>query len=310
MDHSLSTSSSRKQKIVYAVLFLALVLLLDLLAGTFLKKLHKKLDRGEFGLINKIINGPEEKVLVFGSSRAKYHYNSKEIESNSKMTCYNAGFNGRGILLSNILIKLLLQKSKPSVIILDINFLDKTYAEEHRKLDIMKPLYSQFNEVKELLDRNNLYEKVRHLSRSYPYNATIPACIERKIDKNKEDQRKGFLSIKGTILKKNEAFDSESNKEMDPELEKMLYEICDVANDKNVKLIVCISPSLSKFNSLSVNRIAENLKNKDVDFFDFSSDETFKNQKMFYDEHHLNEDGALLFSQRIGKIVKESITRP
>ena len=307
MDPSLSTSSSKLNRLKHVFIFLLILLVIDYGVGLYLNKEHKKLDRGEQGLLNKIFYTAKEEVLVFGSSRAKFHYDSLVIEKETGKSCYNAGLNGRGFLLSSVLIKQLLQRHKPEVIILDINFLGNVYQDESKKLDLLRPYYSEFSEVKDLLDFKAPYEKIKHLSSSYPYNLTIPAIIERDMDKGGEDQMKGSSKLKGTILKKPLADESVSKKELDKELLAELFEVADICVAKNVKLLVCISPVLERFNASSIQKIRLGLEAKEVEFHDFSSDDMFKSPKIFYDLQHLNDFGSIVYSQKVASLIKGAL---
>lgn len=307
MDPSLSTSSSKLNKLKHIFVFLLVLFVLDYSAGLYLNKQHKKLDRGEQGLLNKIFYTAEEDILVFGSSRAKFHYDSLTLERETGKSCYNAGLNGRGFLLSSVLIKQLLKRHKPALIVLDINFLNNTYQDENKKIDILRPYYSEFSEVKDLLDFKTPYEKIKHLSSSYPYNLSIPAIIERKMNKDGEDQKKGSSTLKGTVLKKPSVDESVSEKELDKELLAELVEVADLCLAKNVKLFVCISPALERFNASSIEKVRLGLEEKGVEFHDFSSADTFKSLKIFYDLQHLNDFGTIVYSQKIASLIKRAL---
>lgn len=284
---------------------IAITILLDFAAGKVLSGWHQNLDGGEFGTINKLINDPQQEIYIFGSSRAKYHYKSLVIEGVTGQKCYNAGFNGRGILLSTLLIKLLLKEHQPKTIILDINFLSSTFDKEYKRLDILRPYYFKYTEVQELLNEESPLERLKYFSRSYPYNATIPALIEQEIDKEGPDENKGFLELKGSILKSTDVYKQAENKLLDPKLLSSFYTVCDLAKEKGVKLLICISPSLERFSDESIREIKEGLDARKIEFIDFSSIDRFKSKELFFDAQHLNSFGAELFSMKIAELIKQ-----
>ncbi|MCM8525964.1 MAG: hypothetical protein NE327_05580 [Lentisphaeraceae bacterium] len=304
MDPSLSTSSSKRKLLKVFVVIAVITLILDFSAGKVLSGFQKGLDRGEFGTINKIIDGEAEDVYIFGSSRAKYHYNSRVIEKVSGMSTYNAGFNGRGILLSSTLIKILLQKKTPKVIILDINFLNKEFEEELSRLDILRPYYFEYPEVQELLNGFSFFEPLKYLSRSYPYNATVPAIIEKEIDKEGPDQNKGFLHLKGSVLKPDGEYEKRTSKDVNNRLMESLLSVCETAKEKGVRLIVCISPSLVRFRESEIAKVQVALGKQGIEFIDFSGIESYQSRKLFYNEDHLNSKGADFFSAKIAELIK------
>ncbi len=77
-----------------------------------------------------------------------------------------------------------------------------------------------------------------------------------------------------------------------------------------IKLYIVCSPYFIKSNNIDYSvRIGQEIaKRNDIEFFDYSSDSVFiNNSKLFSDISHLNDSGAIIFSNMlINKIQNES----
>lgn len=80
--------------------------------------------------------------------RANHHYDPQVIEDSLGLSCYNAGYDGNGIILMYGLYKLITNRYVPKLIIYDVEPLFDFYEYENdnnytRYLTSLKPYYNQ-----------------------------------------------------------------------------------------------------------------------------------------------------------------------
>ena len=67
---------------------------------------------------------------------------------------------------------------------------------------------------------------------------------------------------------------------------------------KNVRLIMCISPSYH-FNPIYNKYLQQYCKHNGIEFYDMSEDKDFLHPEMFKDKDHLNKDGSKKFTEEL-----------
>ena len=117
----------------------AAMMVVDILVGVVFRHWFERMDDGEMGKENYIGRQVDEDILVFGSSRAEYHYDTKVISELSGRSCYNCGASGNGIILAYGRLLMALQHHRPQLIIYDVNpEFDVLESDNHRSLAQMK----------------------------------------------------------------------------------------------------------------------------------------------------------------------------
>lgn len=99
-----------------------MIFILDLFFSAKLKK-SKKDAHGEYPVWNDLYEGKiNADVVVYGSSRACYHFDTKLLEDGLAKSCYNLGIEGHNFWLEYLRHKVLLKyNKKPKYILLSID---------------------------------------------------------------------------------------------------------------------------------------------------------------------------------------------
>ena len=79
------------------VIIIAVIFFVDYGAGIIFSKLYGTARSGLAYKENYIFNNSNEDILVFGSSRAEYHYIPEIIYKETGLSTYNVGREGAGI---------------------------------------------------------------------------------------------------------------------------------------------------------------------------------------------------------------------
>ena len=245
-------------------------------------------------------------LLIIGSSRASQQYHPEVLEPRLQLSYYNCGRDGNFMLYSYAVLKTILKRHTPKMIILD--FIKGQFKENHNEYDrlsILLPYYKGHPEIRPIIELRGRLEKYKLLSNTYPYNSTLFNTIIGNTAFNKERQK----DIKGYVVFEdvwNQPLKNDNHIAGQYKLDSNFlssYEsfIKDCVSAK-VKLYIVCSPyytrPASEDYSVSIGkRIA---KKYGVGFLDYSMDTSLiHHPALFSDTMHVNNDGAKIFSAMV-----------
>ena len=305
-DNSFMQSSDMKRILYKVALFFLIVVLFDVCFGFICDYLRDHALSGDIKRFNDLIMKDRHDVLVFGSSRALYHYDSDVLEKNLNIECYNAGYGGHGIILSYPLLRSILERYKPRLIILEItkecDFLEFTGDQKNtRYISTLKP-WSHIPIVSEIIRSVAFTDYILvHASSMFRYNSQIIHLIgDNLLSQKKAD--KGFIPLGGNIIM--QEYKKISLKEKcknDPVKVYWLKQFANLKNKWNLNMVWVISP-IFDFDSSGYEDyefVRDIAKSYDIPFFDYYLDSSFVGHgELFNDRIHLNSRGAQIFTER------------
>ena len=133
-----------KRFLIFLAKAVVIVLCIDFVLGIGLKYAYDHMKSGERARANFVVHESKADVVIFGSSRALYHYHSNLIGDSLGKVVYNAGRPAQSILYHNAMLKMMLKRHHPQMVILDIN--ENEFVYEKRKYDIMSSLLPYYNQ--------------------------------------------------------------------------------------------------------------------------------------------------------------------
>lgn len=294
-------------KIIVFVFFLFIA---DVAVGYVCKRLFERSNDVPTLKLKHTINSTNEDILIMGSSRAECHLASVIVSKTTGMSVYNCGIGGADLQMTLIQLNQALKRYKPKLIVLEASpniFFQKEAA---NRLKLLLPFYKEDTMIYNSLIRSDRYTKLKLLSSTYPYNSTIGASL-RGVFKENHDTLKGFLPLFGNIDVAHEIAYANSfyNKPVLPE-DKLgqLKDILAMCEKNNIKTIVVSTPVF--YMNTNYRMMLEQLKAlcisyKGIIFFDYTRyAKTFGVQKYFYDNSHLNDVGAVMFSQDFAEVIR------
>lgn len=302
--YKLKKNVYQKFLIKLLVLFITLVFL-DFIIGSLLNIFYFKQESGLQYRTTYSIEKTTADLLIFGSSTANHNYHPGIFEKRLNMSFYNVGRDGNSIFYDYAVLKGILKRYSPKIVILD--FGDDEFNKgdgSYDRLSSLLPYYKTHPEIRSIIDLKSPYEKFKLLSFIYPYNSSIftIAVGNAAFNKIRRGDLNGYIpltnvwdeSIKdgNTLLK----YESDSNK-----IKTFEYFIRDCLYSKIELYIVC-SPIFIKPNYVSNSIVlGKKIANKyNLQFFDYSKDTMFLNHpKLFADVGHLNDEGAKVFSDKV-----------
>src|ERR1700741_1421898 len=118
-------------------LFLVLILI-DFSVGSILRYFYFRQQSGELYRITYSLEKTNEDILVFGSSRAIHHYHPEVFEKSMHMSCYNTGRDGEHFFYQYAILKGVLKRYTPKIVIFD--FIAAEFIKEHEGYDRLSAL--------------------------------------------------------------------------------------------------------------------------------------------------------------------------
>ena len=288
---------------------LILFIILFLLDSAVGRGLSYMVDRPKGGYVShhKHINDEmTDDIIVFGSSRAIYHYNPKILSDSLNMTCYNCGQDGNGIILNYGEWLMIKKRYSPKMIIMDIMpEYDILVGEDNHKYLGWLRLYYDRDGISEIFDDVDHVEKYKMMSGMYRYNTKFMEIITDYISPLKSISSDGFRPVQ-------QEFDSTKVKK---KMFKESFEIDQLKLNYLDKFIDTVSPSCLYLvaspiwygmDPLKLRPVKDLCDKKGVVFMDFTNSKKYvHNNDYFRDGNHMNLNGANEFTKDLSLEIKK-----
>jgi hypothetical protein len=304
----LSFYHQNKMFFIRLFVFISIICLLDFTIGSILNYYYfKQLSGYEYRSIYSFEKTKAE-ILIFGSSTANSHYYPPIFEKRLSMSCYNTGRDGTSIYYDYAVLRSVLKRYTPKIIILDFNSnYDKSQG-SYDRISALLPFYQKHPEIHDIVNLKSSWENIKLLLKIYPYNSLVFSILAG----NSELNRQRTLDIKGFMQSSkvwNEPIKTVSQRsyhDLDSTKVKIYESFIRECVASNIRLYVVCSPSYFKYNSLPNDilmgkQIAEKYN---IDFFNYLQDTALINHnKYFQDPYHMNTEGAKIFTNMVINLI-------
>ena len=288
-----------KRFIVRVGLFFLLLFCIDQMLGYVFSYMANHNNKGGMTHRNYIVDGTNEDILIFGSSRAEHHYNPQIIQDSLGLSCYNCGQDGYGIIQYYGWWKIIRQHYKPKIIIYDVFMkFDLLAVEDNRKyLGGLKNLYSR-DHIKDIFIDVDNSEQYKMLSMLYRYNSSFHKDVSSFFFP-KSLKNKGFKSIQNQMDVKRMKKDGKSIKgDFSIDSLKLAYLNKFIEEKEGVKVFFVISPTLYGIDLKDIEPVRNLCQKKEIPLLDFSNDSKYVRKVEFFSDYlHLNAKGADEFTR-------------
>jgi hypothetical protein len=289
------------------LILLTIVFLTDTCLGFLLENLYFNQSKGKLFRISNVLESVKTDVLIFGSSRAVHHYNPTIIQRELGLSTFNAGLDGQSIIFHKTVLDVITSRYKPKLIVLELyQGMDFSFGNnQNDRLSVLLPYSNKYPEVKKSVQMKSYFERIKMISKTYPYNSLLLRIIEGNFNlANSDKANNGFITNEvywsNSIKKVNELQD-----DYDQDKVKYFYDFVNICKKKNIPLFVVISPKFENCdNCFSFSK--KICDNAGLQLHDFSSENIFISDKNnFEDPSHLNKKGAKIYSEFISLKLKE-----
>lgn len=295
------------------IIVLLVVFIADRLFGGLIQKIYfNQKEISQYFKITYSIEKMDAPIVIFGSSRAYHHYISNEFQKEFNMPSYNVGRGGNFMFYQEALLKSILKRYTPDIIILDIlpnEFSDKGNI-DYDRLSVLLPYYKKHPEIRSIVNLKSPFEKYKSYSETYRFNSLLLPSISGWLDIHKRSQRdtlQGFLPLHGSLkmeLKENKSTQPDILDTNKVNAFKTFITLC---KQKGIEVYVFISPSysLNEETNTTVKFASDFTRNAGYYFQSYLEDTTFlNNNSLFKDQLHLNIDGAELYTKKVIQTIK------
>jgi len=307
---SLFIKSFKEKKYLYffyrLFLFFFIVFVLDFVTGSLLRHYYFAQKAGSQYRTNYSIDKANADIMIFGSSRAVYHYIPTIFEESLNMSCYNAGSLDQHILYHYAVFKSVLKRHIPRIVVLDVTSEEfKRNKQSYDKLSILLPFYNTHPEVRTVIDLRSPYEKIKLMSKTYPFNSSLLMIAggNTKYFAERKQDIKGYIPLK-KIWKDPIVNSPFPDYEVDNMKLSFFEKILQDCIKNNIRLYLVHSPEyfIHENEDRSLKFVEKLAQKYCIKFMDFTNDPLFTNDpSLFNDPYHLNSKGAKMLSRRIAE---------
>lgn len=299
-----------KRFIVKFITFCVCLFLIDITIGIIFNYIHANAKGGATYRDRYICDELECDLLLVGSSRCEHHYNPIILQDSLKMSCYNAGQSGNGIIVAYARYLMMCERKEPELVIYDINpdfdLLDG--YDNHRYLTWLKSYYDK-SFVRPIFEEIDQTEKYKMTSQMYRYNSRFLEMLIDYVYPVEEPNILGYSPCHSEMDRTK--IDS---KEMNKHLQNYRFDsvklnyirkfIDTVGKDS---IVICISPRWYGLDEGSYKPVVDICKEKGVRFINFSNDPKYVYNDIFFkDGTHLNAKGADEFTRDLIKKISSN----
>lgn len=305
-NSSIFNSDAMIRKLILNIALVGIIVfVLDFAIGKTLRYFYFRESSGLHYRTTYSMEKTEAEVLIFGASRANHHYVPDVFEDALKQTVYNTGRDANGIFYETALLKSVLKRYTPKIVILDYPGDFSYNRKAYDNLSSLFPYYKTHKEIREEVELRSPFERIELLSELYTFNSQLLTIAKGNLEASKRTNadNKGYIPLQTDSPPQFMVFASYKPYDIDPNKVKSTREFITRAKQAGARVYVIYSPLFWK---VSRNQDAEICKKicdeEKVPFWDFSQDPFFlSRQDLFYDNNHLNQKGSKIFSGLIAK---------
>jgi hypothetical protein len=299
-----------KKFLINILVGIILIFVLDFSIGLALSKLFNSQTSGNLYQLNYSFNECNEDLLIFGTSRALHHYDSRILRDSLNLSVYNTGKDGNFIFYQTALLRGVLKRYTPKKIILDFSGSFEMIQKDYDRIASLLPLYSSNPEISDIINLKSNTESFKLISKIYPYNSLVGNIIIGNLEFNKNRAANlnyyGYQPIYKNTKVKLEILNKKQTYEVDKTKQQIFEEFLILCKKNNIDLTVFYSPVYYLYDSNFSVKLCKKLCDKhEIPFYDYSkSDHFLENKKFFADKTHLNNLGAKEFTNSVINKIK------
>lgn len=304
-----------KISIIKLVKFMIIFCIVDFTLGMVSKQIFFSQQTGKYARSTHAIKNTEAKILIFGSSHAHRHYIPEVFEKELGKTCYNAGAEGQQLLYHTALQSMIVNRTKPELVILNIDEDFLYYSKEaYDRLSDLHPYYTGYKDIlKPILSLESELIDIKMFFNAYQTNSTIMHAIRYYIAPQVD--YKGYRPLFGKINPSKTVINEKESKinsaeDIDQNFVTALQTFIDTAKKNDIKLIFVTSPAFNRVDhsrNTSFTNIKSIAEKENILFYDYFNSLKFINKpELFHDPSHLNDDGARLFMRDLIREIRKS----
>lgn len=296
-----------KKLIIRLLVLVAIVVVIDRVAGFVLSYIAKNTQEREMLEYKHTCDHVTDDILLMGSSRCKTHYDPKIFEDSLGFSCFNCGVMGEGIITHYGLYQLIRKRYTPKIILFDVYALFDLQEETRSQFDVLK-LYSDRKEVADIIKEVDPLEPNKLQSQMYRYNYQWIKLLAKFFQKY-DLRDKGYSPYIGD-LDPNKLPTSKAESPIVYDSLKIDYfrRFVRECKESGTQLYFCLSPYYLDVDETIYAPIFELAEKEGIPVINHLNDSFYKGRTdLFHDERHLNDKGAHVYSAQMAHIIKTQL---
>lgn len=284
--------------------FFAIIAIVDFGFGKVCEFLRDNTKGGFTGNKHYICEECNEDIIMMGSSRMRHHYVPQVFEDSLGMTCYNAGIDGNGIILSYGFLTMIFQRYSPKLLVYDVTSFDMYESDNTKFLAALKSYYDRPG-IQPIFKNVQWNEQWKMMSRLYRYNSDLFGLLGDYLYPLSTSE-KGYRPIHKVMNYEPQYKENAEERIVDSLKLKYVEMFIDLAHAHDVALVFVASPTWFGSRMREYNKPVETIcAAKEVPFIDrLYMDDICADKKYWGDANHLNDMGAREFSKRLSMELK------
>ena len=290
----------------------AMLVVVDITVGVVADRLIDKLPdfSGDLAKDHYRLRRLESDVVIIGSSRGCWHYVSQQLADSintylgKNLSLYNASIPAKRANSNSCAAEVILARYHPQLVIYDM--FEKTLCDPRvNDLEFSAPFYWKDTIVRRYLDGLGSKESLFMKSNLYRYNGKlfrIVSSIFSPMPPN--DGYKPFRGARVDLTKfDNDVEFSTPTLELDDYTLTNFETVLRKYSSENIPLVVVCSPKYRPKDNQK--RLAAICNQYGIPFIDYYDTPYFnEHPELFFDTHHLNDDGAHVFTAMLFEQLK------
>lgn len=281
-----------KKYIAKIFIFFVIMVSLDVVVGVLSDYLVRNAKSGATQKSEYICEKTKEDILIFGSSRAVYHYNPLIIQDSLNMTCYNCGHEGCGIITAYGLLRALYKHYTPKIILYEVTpKYDCIEGDNTSFLGPLKLIYSK-SDIEDIFENVSYNEKFKMKSGMYRVNSKFIQLVTENV-MNRNPTIQGFLSEDRHMNFEPKIVAPEKTENYDSLKVSYLNKFVELCRSNGISLVFMVSPSYKMTSDAELEYMMIFAEKNNIPFINYYCYKPItENKEFFYDGVHMNKTGA------------------
>lgn len=294
------------------VVFVTAFIAFDQLAGLGFRMLNANAG-DKFERENYMRYNMKTDVIVMGSSKAVHQYVPAILTDSLKMSAYNCGQRGNGVVYEFGRLATIYERYTPKLIIVDVVAgYDIMVNDNSRYLDFLKVDYGTNRTVDSLFDVIDCNSKYKMWLNSYRYNSTICDLLINTMTKSRgRFQKDGYAPLMGCKLDKSKKQQDRKMKEESIEYDSLKLNCLErIARERRegCKMVFVLSPTYYQTATKAYDVVYDICRKYNIPVLNYMNDSRFLGKdEFFYDASHLNDNGARKYTSIVASDIQKNV---
>lgn len=298
----ISNSDIMKKVIIYIIGIILCLIATDIAIGYCCKYyIQNHQLTGRYQPLDRLIKEVDTDIILIGNSAILNSVNPDIIEDRLSMTCYNGGITGQGVFFFETIIDCILQRHTPKMFVVGLRPEEIGGNLGEGIYDVLKPYYGMgYKCIDDHFNNTNMFDRFLLHSNLLRYNTIWVRVILYMLFDNTKYPKNGFMPKEKPSsipqLKHIEGYE-------EPVTEKLecLERIIQKCKGKNIDIVFCFPPTLLCFKHGDVpciDAVKELCNRYNIPcMIDYNNKYYVNHPELFYDDGHVNKDGADMYSK-------------